>query len=129
VEGTRAGVDVDTETWDSGMRSGKDGIVIAGEVAARLDGPTDNGFSGTSGRTFIGEGGSTGVGMGSGSFSAPGKQHSSSSESSMTRCTQVVSTAGPGSSLFWDVVGNAMGSEQVDALRSGSVLEGGRVEK
>lgn len=89
MEVAGAGVDVDTEARDSGPRSGEDGVVIAGEVAARLDGPTDSGFSGTGESTCAcsgGEGDDTGAGIGSGSFSAPGKWNSSSSDSSATWC-------------------------------------------
>lgn len=69
-------MDIDKGGWDSGPRSGEGGIVIAGEVAARLDGPTESGFSGTGESTFVGSGGEgdgTGAGIGSDSFSAPGK--------------------------------------------------------
>jgi hypothetical protein len=75
-EDAGAGVDIDVETRDNGPRSGEDCVVIAGEVAARLDGPTIKGFSGTGESTCMGsdgEGDDTGAGMGSASFSAPGK--------------------------------------------------------
>ena len=82
----RAVVDADVKAWN-GPKSGEDGVVIVGDVATRLDGPTDSGFSGTGESTCTGPGGEgedTGTGTGSGSSWAPGKWNSSSSESSLT---------------------------------------------